>query len=399
MSFLGPLEEFLFDLYPYRWPILIGTLIVLAVAGTVGYLRGWHLVIWQHRLALAVRQHKVIASIVFTPLLGLFIFGGYFTLSPIFQRTYLEEASPLEGLLDLPGGDEVGGKDTTDDVAAGNTTGTDGISAAMPRITHNGEVKGADAFHFGSGRALVIETAPGQYTLRFEDFSVRNGPGLYVYLSPDPDGYAEGVLNLGKLKATDGAFNYEIPSGTDVSQFKSAVVWCKIFSALFLTAPLNPLSVLVSLPEDDTAGGDAIPATLTPTPPLSTGATQTPTSPTPSPTPTPYKPRITRSGEFKGTDDFHFSRGQALLIETAPGRYTLRLEDFSVRNGPDLFVYLLPDPAGYAEEVINLGGLRATDGSFNYQVPSGTDVSQFKSAIIWCRLFAVLFAVAPLSAM
>jgi hypothetical protein len=67
-----------------------------------------------------------------------------------------------------------------------------------------------------------------------------------------------------------------------------------------------------------------------------------------------------------------------------------------VRNGPDLFVYLSPSADGYAEGALNLGGLKATDGSFNYEVPEGTDISQFKSVIIWCRRFTVLFAVAPL---
>ena len=97
--------------------------------------------------------------------------------------------------------------------------------------------QGADEFHFGSGQALLVETAPGMYTLRFEGFSVRNGPDLFVYLSP-ADGYAAGALELGALKASDGSFNYEIPAGTDIGQFKSAVVWCRAFSVLFATAPL-----------------------------------------------------------------------------------------------------------------------------------------------------------------
>ena len=46
-------------------------------------------------------------------------------------------------------------------------------------------------------------------------------------------------MNLGGLRATDGAFNYEIPADVDVSQFESAVVWCKQFSVLFGTAPLT----------------------------------------------------------------------------------------------------------------------------------------------------------------
>jgi hypothetical protein len=100
---------------------------------------------------------------------------------------------------------------------------------------------------------------------------------------------------------------------------------------------------------------------------------------------------------FMGADDFHFGRGEAQLIETAPGVFTLRFEDFSVRNGPDLFVYLTPDPSGESiDGAINLGGLKATDGAFNYEVPPGTDVSQFASAIVWCRQFATLFAIAEL---
>jgi len=108
------------------------------------------------------------------------------------------------------------------------------------RLTHQGEFHGADDFHFGRGKALLIETGPGKYTLRFEEFSVRNGPDLFVYLSPSADGNAAGSINLGGLKATDGAFNYELPEGTDVARFKSAIVWCRQFSVLFATAPLAP---------------------------------------------------------------------------------------------------------------------------------------------------------------
>ena len=101
-------------------------------------------------------------------------------------------------------------------------------------------------------------------------------------------------------------------------------------------------------------------------------------------------------GEFTGADDFHFGRGLAILVETEPGRYALRFEGFSVRNGPDLYVYLSPDPAGYADGAVEVGRLRATDGDFNTPVPDGVDVSRARSVVIWCRKFAVLFAVAPL---
>jgi hypothetical protein len=122
-------------------------------------------------------------------------------------------------------------------------------------------------------------------------------------------------------------------------------------------------------------------------------------SPSLSPTssPTPLLPRTIATGEFHGTDDFHFGRGTARIVETAPGTFTLRLTEFSVRNGPDLFVYLSPSATDYDDGALELGRLKATDGSFGYDLPPGTDPADFASAIIWCKQFSHLFAVAPLS--
>ena len=69
---------------------------------------------------------------------------------------------------------------------------------------------------------------------------MRNGPDLYVYLSKDvAGGKVEEMLNLGRLKATDGAFNYEIPAGIDLREVKGVVVWCRQFTTLFASAPLT----------------------------------------------------------------------------------------------------------------------------------------------------------------
>ena len=128
--------------------------------------------------------------------------------------------------------------------------------------------------------------------------------------------------------------------------------------------------------------------------PAASGAPTRP-PPEPTPTPTPFTPATVATGEFSGTDDFHYGSGTASIIETAPGVHILRLEDFSVRNGPDLFVYLSPDADGYVDTALELGRLKATDGSFNYELPPGTDPSAFASALIWCKQFSHLFAVAP----
>lgn len=121
-------------------------------------------------------------------------------------------------------------------------------------------------------------------------------------------------------------------------------------------------------------------------------------SSTPAPTPTPTPAPITRTGSFSGADDFHFGRGTALLIETEPGTFVVRLEDFAVRNGPDLYVYLSPKDDGYTEGAIELGRLKADTGNQNYAVPAGVDPAEVGSVVIWCKQFSVLFAVAGLGA-
>jgi Electron transfer DM13 len=142
------------------------------------------------------------------------------------------------------------------------------------------------------------------------------------------------------------------------------------------------------------ATASAIPSDPAPSPTATAVATAPPTA-SPTPSPTPFEPRVISTGSFSGTDDFHFGRGTATIIETEPGRYHLRLEDFSVRNGPDLFVYLSPKADGWTKNAVEVGRLKATDGSFGYDLPAGTDPSDFRSAIIWCKQFSHLFATAP----
>jgi hypothetical protein len=155
----------------------------------------------------------------------------------------------------------------------------------------------------------------------------------------------------------------------------------------------SPLFIRTSLAEaaptfaPATTGAPSLTPAASDVPRQTSAATSAPPSPAPKP----------RSGQFSGADDFHFGKGTATLIETAPGAWVVRFEEFSVRNGPDLYVYLSPDPTGYRKSAVELGPLKATDGDFNTKVPAGTDVSSLHSVVIWCKQFAVQFAVAPLS--
>ena len=101
-------------------------------------------------------------------------------------------------------------------------------------------------------------------------------------------------------------------------------------------------------------------------------------------------------GEFRSLA--HHAEGRALIVKTG-GRTYLRFEDFEVENGPDLRVYLSEARAeaedDLADQFLDLGALKGNIGDQNYALPEGTDVSDYKTAVIWCRRFSVGFAVAP----
>lgn len=181
---------------------------------------------------------------------------------------------------------------------------------------------------------------------------------------------------------------------------RSAIVAAALLAVMLPTGWYlgSPIFIRTSLVE---AGPSAIPAATprpapTPSNPPAPSAepSRSPTAP-PTPVATPFVATTVASGEFSGTDDFHFGRGTASIVEVEPGRYHLRLEQFSVRNGPDLFVYLSPEEDGYSDDAVELGKLKATDGSFGYDLPDGVDPARFRSALIWCKQFSHLFAIAP----
>jgi hypothetical protein len=238
LNIFGELETFIADdLYPYRYVITPIAMAAILAGLYAAYRLGVHNVLL---------RNKVPTVIVGVPLIVVTLVVGNYLVSPLWERTHLEEASPLAA-AEAAGGDSEATTAATDadadepEAAPSASSATGGSAASFePNVVQTGEFVGSDDFHFGRGDALIIETEPGVYVLRFENFSVRNGPDLFVYLSTDPSGEdVDEALNLGSLKATDGAFNYELPAGIDVSTIRSAVVWCKQFSVLFAHAELN----------------------------------------------------------------------------------------------------------------------------------------------------------------
>jgi hypothetical protein len=250
LNIFGDLERFTTEeLYPYRY--VITPLLIAAGLGALyfAYRLGAHL--W-------IKRNPLISAGIGVPLVVVALFAGNYFLSPLWERSYLEEESPLAAIpveasaattvpdatsapasTMAPDSPEPTATSEATGGGAAPSTGGQAPSTFQPSVAYSGNFVGADDFHFGRGDALIIETEPGKYVLRFENFSVRNGPDLFVYLSEDPTGETiTEALNLGELKATDGAFNYEIPPEIDVSRIKSAVVWCRQFSVLFTHAEL-----------------------------------------------------------------------------------------------------------------------------------------------------------------
>ena len=101
------------------------------------------------------------------------------------------------------------------------------------------------------------------------------------------------------------------------------------------------------------------------------------------------------SGAFVGVNDgIHNAEGTAKIIPLQDNTNVLRLENLKVTNGPDLYVYLSTDKS--AVDFVNLGRLKANNGNQNYDIPPGTDLSKYDTALIWCKAFSVLFGSAEL---
>jgi hypothetical protein len=226
MESLAELQREFFDgLYTYRIAVLVGSILVAVVVLVIAWERGWFA---------AARRHPGRSSALLAVVLAVGLPLTWYLASPIWIRTELIEP-----------------ESAADAVAVVSPAPSPTALAVLPasaepqptpfaaRTIASGTFHGTDDFHFGEGTARIVETAPGTYTLRLTDFSVRNGPDLFVYLSPDAEGYDDGALELGKLKATDGAFGYDLPPGTDPADFGSAIIWCKQFSHLFAVAPLK----------------------------------------------------------------------------------------------------------------------------------------------------------------
>jgi hypothetical protein len=117
--------------------------------------------------------------------------------------------------------------------------------------------------------------------------------------------------------------------------------------------------------------------------------------------PAAAEPNLLRSGSFVDADSFHQGSGTAAIFQLEDGKRVLRLEDFSVTNGPDLHVLLAtgasPSDRDSLGDTFDLGALKGNVGNQNYDIPEGLDLERYNSLVIYCVPFHVVFSTATLS--
>lgn len=111
------------------------------------------------------------------------------------------------------------------------------------------------------------------------------------------------------------------------------------------------------------------------------------------------EPTVLVMGSFNTFDPVHSGSGTATIYQLADGSRVLRLEDFSVTNGPDLHVLLVSNiPTGIQQAInddyVDLGELRGNRGNQNYEIPADVNLDEYSAVLIYCMPFSVNFTLA-----
>jgi hypothetical protein len=129
------------------------------------------------------------------------------------------------------------------DPTATNTTKPSTTATFEPTEIMRGNFYGVDENHMGSGKAVIIQTKVGEFSLYLENFNVTNGPDLHIILAEEKNPYSVATLgdylDLGELKSTTGDQAYALPADVNLEKYGSVVVYCVPFQAIFAIAPIK----------------------------------------------------------------------------------------------------------------------------------------------------------------
>ncbi len=159
-----------------------------------------------------VRRHPLLSGLAALVLLGALALPvvAYVVVPSLVRSTLVE---------DLPRDQGGSGTPTADTIRRG----------ALVRIS---------AADYGSGTVRIVSIGAERF-LRFENVDIAGAPDMYVYLSDRIDGRPGTFTDLGRLKATNGSFNYSIPAVIDLTNVRAVVVWCRQFTVTVTYAVLE----------------------------------------------------------------------------------------------------------------------------------------------------------------
>jgi Electron transfer DM13 len=95
--------------------------------------------------------------------------------------------------------------------------------------------------HQTTGKVAIVTEGSQRYLKLDKNFQTSDGPDVFVILhrANKPQSYSKNsYVLLGKLQNVKGEQRYSIPANLDLKSYKSAVIWCRQFSATFAYAPL-----------------------------------------------------------------------------------------------------------------------------------------------------------------
>ncbi|MEM8988551.1 MAG: DM13 domain-containing protein [Pseudomonadota bacterium] len=99
------------------------------------------------------------------------------------------------------------------------------------------------SFKIQGGWSIVEKD--GAYVVKLDEaFRTKNAPDLKIFLSPlsvsdlKNKNAIDGAVFVEKLASNKGAQTYEIPAGTDLSQFQSIIIHCEAYTKLWGAATI-----------------------------------------------------------------------------------------------------------------------------------------------------------------
>ena len=333
-EFFGDLERLAADLYPHRWSIGAGVLIVLAALAVFGYRKGWHMVLWRRRRA---------AVIVGAPLLTLAIWVGWELGSPLFTNKTVEEELPFSFAAIVP--HDLDREDVEKVMATLAKVDQEAVDEEMPA-----DMAAKSDEEAGVGEAPAAPTVVP---------SVASTPTPTPTVAPTPQ--AQQTTQTAQPSPT----STPVPASTQAPE---------------------------STPTPAPVPTQAPPPTVTPVP------TPTPVPTATQPVAVKLKVGDFRdqdafhkgSGEatiYLGPDGSYLLRLENLDVTNGPDLHVI----LSPHRNPQVQGQV--KAAGW----VDLGKLKGNRGNQNYPIPAEVDVAIQYSVVIYCAPFHVIFSVASLA--